>query len=102
MSGYKKRRARNQRYRSMRRAWNAGYRPKYWSDTVISEKQYSKVAITGGPGVVHLQGLDADGNLVEETLEFPRLEIQSFDEWLIECGMKRRPTITKLVLPPYQ
>lgn len=102
MSGYKKRRARNQRYRAMRKAWDAGYRPTYWSDTVTSEKQYSKVAITGGLGVVHLKGLDADGNSVEETLELPRLEIQSFDEWLIERGMKRRPIITKLMLSPYK
>ncbi len=101
MSGYKKRRARNQRYRAMRKAWNSGYRPILGQHATSARFYDSVFKIILGAEQVHIEGIDQNGDEVEEDVVLMPIYAKSFDEWLEYRRMKNkwRGYIKKIVLP---
>lgn len=104
MSGHVKRRAASQRYRSLRRRWRAGWRPWISEAWMTVDQAYSdtKVSVTrhrDGRGSVTIEGLDADGQRVSETMDWPGHEARSFAEVVDAYGERVFRPVRRIRMP---
>lgn len=105
--GYKKRRARNQARRALRRRWVAGERMVIGHDVATSQVGYASVAsitLIAGTLDMIIEGVNEKGSAVREGMTLTPIYAETFDQVLFHKGLKNNPAVyvvrvSKIELP---